>query len=65
MKFILQFVGYGGGYNDRGVVEYKERKVDSDDEYDEFGRRKRKREETRTVRCEDSSNNSRNKNSRR
>ena len=26
--------GYGGGYNDRGVVEYIERK-DSDDEYDE------------------------------
>ncbi|CAH0554445.1 unnamed protein product [Brassicogethes aeneus] len=34
--------GFGGGYNDRGVVEYKER-ADSDDDYDEFGRRKKKR----------------------
>lgn len=40
--------GYGGGYNDRGVVEYKERARDSDDdEYDEFGRRKKKRDESR------------------
>ncbi|KAL3268207.1 hypothetical protein HHI36_007332 [Cryptolaemus montrouzieri] len=36
--------GFGGGYNDRGVVEYKERQ-DSDDEYDEFGRRKKPRTE--------------------
>lgn len=36
--------GYGGGYNDRGVVEYKEHR-DSDNEYDEFGRRKRKPDE--------------------
>ncbi|KAK5645558.1 hypothetical protein RI129_006858 [Pyrocoelia pectoralis] len=34
--------GLGGGYNDRGVVEYKERN-DSDDEYDEFGRRKKRK----------------------
>lgn len=33
--------GYGGGYNDRGVVEYVKRE-DSDDEYDEFGRKKKK-----------------------
>lgn len=33
--------GYGGGYNDRGVVEYVKRD-DSDDEYDEFGRKKKK-----------------------
>lgn len=36
------FTGYGGGYNDRGVVEYKEHE-DSDEDYDEFGRRKKKR----------------------
>ncbi|VVC87981.1 unnamed protein product [Leptidea sinapis] len=35
--------GYGGGYNERGVVEYRKREASSDDEYDEFGRRKRKR----------------------
>lgn len=35
--------GYGGGYNERGVVEYRRREPSSDDEYDEFGRRKRKR----------------------
>lgn len=33
--------GYGGGYNDRGVVEYVKRD-ESDDEYDEFGRKKKK-----------------------
>lgn len=31
---VEERTGYGGGYNDRGVVEYKER-ADSDDEYDE------------------------------
>lgn len=54
--------GYGGGYNDRGVVEYKDRR-DSDDEYDEFGRRKRKRDER--EKREDSSSSSRNASSRR
>lgn len=39
---IEERTGYGGGYNDRGVVEYKERR-EEDDEYDEFGRRKKKR----------------------
>lgn len=39
---IEERTGYGGGYNDRGVVEYKERR-DDDDEYDEFGRRRKKR----------------------
>ena len=39
---IEERTGYGGGYNDRGVVEYKERR-DDDDDYDEFGRRKKKR----------------------
>lgn len=38
---VEERTGFGGGYNDRGVVEYKERQ-ESDDEYDEFGRRKRK-----------------------
>lgn len=56
------FIGYGGGYNDRGVVEYKEHR-DSDDEYDEFGRRKRKIDERSTHR-EDSSSSSRNESSR-
>ncbi|XP_015599773.1 zinc finger Ran-binding domain-containing protein 2 isoform X2 [Cephus cinctus] len=40
---VEERTGYGGGYNDRGVVEYKERKDDDDDEYDEFGRRRKKR----------------------
>lgn len=35
--------GYGGGYNERGVVEYRRRESSSDDEFDEFGRRKKKR----------------------
>ncbi|KAG7207096.1 hypothetical protein KM043_000974 [Ampulex compressa] len=39
---VEERTGYGGGYNDRGVVEYKERR-DDDDEYDEFGRRRKKR----------------------
>lgn len=38
---VEERTGYGGGYNDRGVVEYKERS-ESDDDYDEFGRRKKK-----------------------
>ncbi|KAK9694288.1 Zn-finger in Ran binding protein [Popillia japonica] len=40
---VEERTGFGGGYNDRGVVEYKERREDSDDEYDEFGRRKKKK----------------------
>ncbi|XP_012277250.1 zinc finger Ran-binding domain-containing protein 2 isoform X2 [Orussus abietinus] len=40
---VEERTGYGGGYNDRGIVEYKERKDDDDDEYDEFGRRRKKR----------------------
>ncbi|XP_023021796.2 zinc finger Ran-binding domain-containing protein 2 [Leptinotarsa decemlineata] len=39
---VEERTGFGGGYNDRGVVEYKERQ-DSDDDYDEFGRRKKRR----------------------
>lgn len=39
---VEERTGFGGGYNDRGVVEYKERS-ESDDEYDEFGRRKKKK----------------------
>lgn len=42
---VEERTGYGGGYNDRGVVEYKER-TDSDDEYDEFGRKKKKKSKT-------------------
>jgi len=32
--------GLGGGFNERGIVEYKE--YHSDDEFDDFGRRKKK-----------------------
>lgn len=39
---VEERTGYGGGYNDRGTVEYIKRD-DSDGEYDEFGRRKKKR----------------------
>lgn len=39
---VEERTGYGGGYNDRGIVEYKDRS-ESDDEYDEFGRRKKKK----------------------
>lgn len=39
---VEERTGYGGGYNDRGVVEYIKRD-DSDDEFDEFGRRKKKK----------------------
>ncbi|XP_021931909.1 zinc finger Ran-binding domain-containing protein 2 isoform X2 [Zootermopsis nevadensis] len=42
---VEERTGYGGGYNDRGVVEYIERQ-DSDDEYDEFGRRKKKKKDS-------------------
>lgn len=41
-----QRTGYGGGYNDRGVVEYVKRE-ESDDEYDEFGRKKKKQKRGR------------------
>ncbi|XP_026473969.1 zinc finger Ran-binding domain-containing protein 2-like [Ctenocephalides felis] len=40
---VEERTGLGGGYNDRGVVEYKQRD-DSDNEYDEFGRRRKKRD---------------------
>lgn len=40
---IEERTGYGGGYNERGVVEYIKRE-DSDDEFDEFGRRKKKKQ---------------------
>lgn len=40
---VEERTGFGGGYNDRGVVEYKERADSSDDEFDEFGRRKKRR----------------------
>nr|SVE73840.1 EOG090X0ECZ [Daphnia atkinsoni] len=38
---VEERTGYGGGYNERGTVEYKERE-ESDGEFDEFGRRKKK-----------------------
>lgn len=34
--------GLGGGFDERGTVEYKERE-ESDDEYDDLGRKKRKK----------------------
>lgn len=45
--------GYGGGYNDRGVVEYVKRD-ESDDEYDEFGRKKKKQKRCSGSISEDS-----------
>ena len=33
--------GVGGGYNEREGIEYKQRQ-ESDDEFDEFGRKKKK-----------------------
>jgi predicted RNA-binding Zn-ribbon protein involved in translation (DUF1610 family) len=44
VREVEERTGFGGGYNDRGVVEYKEHE-ESDDEYDEFGRRKKKKSE--------------------
>ncbi len=38
---IAPRTGYGGGFMDRETVEYKDRK--EDDDYDEYGRRKKKR----------------------
>lgn len=38
---VEERTGYGGGYNERENVEYIERE-DSDGEYDEFGRKKKK-----------------------
>lgn len=35
--------GYGGGYNERGIVEYRPRRDSDDDEYDEFGRVKKRK----------------------
>jgi len=46
---IEERTGLGGGFNDRGVVEYKKRD-ESDDEFDEFGRRKRKKQRTNSDR---------------
>ena len=34
--------GYGGGFNERAGVEYR-RREDSDDEYDQYGRKKKKK----------------------
>lgn len=42
---VEERTGYGGGYNERGVVEYIKRD-ESDDEYDEFGRRKKKKNDS-------------------
>jgi len=39
---IEERTGAGGGFNERGTVEYKE-KVESDGEYDDFGRRRKKK----------------------
>lgn len=40
--------GLGGGFNERDNVEYK-KKRESDDEYDDFGRKRRKRENDKSV----------------
>lgn len=57
-----QRTGYGGGYNDRGVVEYVKRE-DSDDEYDEFGRKKKKQKrDSRSISDDSSSQNGKEEN---
>merc|ERR1712025_183379 len=45
---VEERTGLGGGFNERGTVEYKER-VESDDEYDDFGRKKKKKGGTDTL----------------
>lgn len=45
--------GYGGGYNERGVVEYRRREPSSEDEYDEFGRKRRKRKDAQKSENQD------------
>ncbi|KAG5869744.1 hypothetical protein JTB14_033375 [Gonioctena quinquepunctata] len=50
---VEERTGFGGGYNDRGVVEYKEREDSDDDEYDEFGRRKKRRTHSKSSGDED------------
>ncbi|KAI8815075.1 hypothetical protein BJ742DRAFT_864402 [Cladochytrium replicatum] len=42
--------GFGGGYKDReDIVEYKESRFNDDDEWDEFGRRKKKKGDSETT----------------
>lgn len=41
--------GLGGGFNERDNVEYNETVVSSDDEYDIYGRKKRKKSENMPV----------------
>ena len=45
LYYFIQFqlIGLGGGFNERGRVEYKKRPDSDDDEFDEFGRRKKNR----------------------
>ncbi|CAO1423624.1 unnamed protein product [Diamesa serratosioi] len=43
--------GYGGGFNDRGVVEYKKRESSSESEFDEFGRRKKNKKKRNNDSC--------------
>lgn len=40
---IEERTGYGGGFNERGTVEYREDKGSDDEEYDQFGRKKKSR----------------------
>ena len=46
---VEERTGLGGGFDERGVVEYKQRQ-DSDDEFDDFGRRKKKKNQAPPVR---------------
>lgn len=34
-KYTIMFAGLGGGYNERGKVEYKDKVPSDDDEYDD------------------------------
>uniref|UniRef100_A0A8D8Y373 Zinc finger Ran-binding domain-containing protein 2 n=1 Tax=Cacopsylla melanoneura TaxID=428564 RepID=A0A8D8Y373_9HEMI len=51
---VEERTGLGGGYNERGTVEYKQRTKDEDDEYDDFGRRKKPRNPGSSIHSEDS-----------
>jgi len=56
---IEKRTGVGGGFNDRVAVEYKShREKDSEDEYDDFGRKKKRKEDTSQGKVESKSSSS-------
>ena len=44
---VEERTGLGGGFDERGIVEYKERPHSDDDEYDDFGRKKKRKGEVK------------------